>query len=122
MGYDPGPTLSRPLRPHQSSPGFQTEKWVDQMTSALNRNPADFLQLILNPREPEQSLQQHHINLIQEAIDKKEECPIYHTLLQKDQCVITDCNHIFNKEALERWKMNSTKCPMCRTELHFKAN
>ena len=35
---------------------------------------------------------------------------------------ITECNHIFHQECLERWLQENTSCPLCRSELKPKNN
>lgn len=50
-----------------------------------------------------------------QEIQTKDDCSIL--LENKDDMVITKCNHIFSKEALNEWLKTKDTCPLCRTKL-----
>ena len=43
-------------------------------------------------------------------------CPI--TLHEISQPVITECNHVFERDALISWIQQSNNCPVCRNKLN----
>lgn len=58
--------------------------------------------------------------LLKDAVQKNQTCPITMTPLQELQAVgITSCYHIFDLEAILRWKRENTSCPFCRSNLSF---
>ena len=47
------------------------------------------------------------------------DCSICLEKLNEKHSVITSCNHSFHKECLKKLKLNSDKCPLCRTQGSF---
>ncbi len=48
----------------------------------------------------------------------RESCPITQNEFDDDTIVVKlDCNHIFEKEAIEEWLKQKSTCPCCRMEV-----
>jgi hypothetical protein len=55
--------------------------------------------------------------IIENAINKKQTCPITLDEITKDSACVTSCFHVFDKEALTIWlkdKKNNSCCPLCK--------
>jgi hypothetical protein len=53
--------------------------------------------------------------VLKDAMETKKTCPITDALISMDSTV-TECGHIFETEAYDKWMTKSTKCPMCKFE------
>ena len=54
--------------------------------------------------------------IIKNSIEEEKNCPITMTILILEDSALTNCYHVFNKDAIELWLVNHTTCPICREE------
>jgi len=54
--------------------------------------------------------------LIEEAIEKKQDCPITMEPITTDSATVTSCYHVFDKDAIAIWLTTHTTCPVCKQE------
>jgi SUMO ligase MMS21 Smc5/6 complex component len=52
--------------------------------------------------------------LVEDAISKKQDCSIMMEPVTKESAVVTNCYHVFNKDAIARWLETNTSCPVCK--------
>jgi SUMO ligase MMS21 Smc5/6 complex component len=55
--------------------------------------------------------------LINDAVAKKDVCPITMEQFDLSSTELTSCYHLFEKDAIETWlsdKNNKSKCPVCK--------
>lgn len=64
-----------------------------------------------------QSLIEQAQSLILSRETNKLSCPI--GLIPLEDPVVTNCGHIFNRLAIERWKSKNQKCPVCNGSVAF---
>lgn len=48
------------------------------------------------------------------------ECPICLNIITSKEKYITNCNHMFHKECITEWILNTYTCPICRTKVYPK--
>lgn len=105
---------------------------IDQIYSnLLNVDVNDYIGTNLNvpqtnDRFPTNEEIQNATELIAyENIDDplNEECPISYESFEPETIVrrIKHCKHIFKPEALNRWFESSSKCPVCRYDIHAQS-
>jgi SUMO ligase MMS21 Smc5/6 complex component len=54
--------------------------------------------------------------IITESIKKGDNCPIILEPLKIETSVITNCFHIFNRDALNTWLTDKDTCPCCNNK------
>ena len=56
---------------------------------------------------------------IEAAIANNDFCPILNESLQRNECAVTPCRHVFSASGLAEWclKPNGGECPMCRQRI-----
>jgi hypothetical protein len=58
--------------------------------------------------------------LINQAVNDCATCPILMVPLDKNTSAVLNCQHIFNREAIQHWiDEGNTTCPVCRTACHI---
>lgn len=58
--------------------------------------------------------------LLREAIRTHMTCAISMEPVENRGCVVTNCFHIFQQEALEQWAESHSNCPVCRAALVYR--
>jgi len=63
------------------------------------------------------------VNNVQElklkAVAENDKCGISLEPLTMENSIVTSCGHVFVREAFERWRQISTKCPICRSVCNY---
>jgi hypothetical protein len=54
--------------------------------------------------------------LAENACQKDETCPITLDTITPMTAAVTSCFHVFQKDALTRWFLTNTKCPLCKED------
>lgn len=54
--------------------------------------------------------------LISHAIKENMTCPISMNAIEENSACVTTCQHIFERQAIERWFQDNSRCPVCRQE------
>ena len=54
--------------------------------------------------------------LISHAIKENMTCPISMNAIEPRTACVTSCQHIFERDAIQRWFQENTSCPVCRQE------
>lgn len=54
--------------------------------------------------------------LISHAVKENMQCPISMNPIEEGTACVTTCQHIFERQAIERWFVENSRCPVCRQE------
>jgi hypothetical protein len=54
--------------------------------------------------------------LISHAVKENMTCPISMNPIEERTACVTTCQHIFERQAIERWFTENSRCPVCRQE------
>lgn len=52
--------------------------------------------------------------LLEDAIAKKQDCPITMEPITKEFAAVTSCYHVFDRDAIASWLTSHTTCPVCK--------
>lgn len=52
--------------------------------------------------------------LLEDAISKKQDCPITMEPITKETSAVTSCYHVFDRDAIASWLVTHTTCPVCK--------
>ncbi len=52
--------------------------------------------------------------IIDYAVNTEMTCPISMVQLTRDNCGVLSCQHVFEKDSIQRWMSSNTQCPLCR--------
>ncbi len=52
--------------------------------------------------------------IIDYAVNTEMDCPISMVKLTRDNCGVLSCQHVFEKDSIQRWMASNTHCPLCR--------
>lgn len=52
--------------------------------------------------------------LLEEAISKKQDCPITMEPITKESAAVTSCYHIFDRDSITSWLKSNKTCPVCK--------
>jgi len=52
--------------------------------------------------------------LVEEAISKKQDCPITMEPITKESATVTSCYHVFDQDAIASWLTTHSTCPVCK--------
>jgi hypothetical protein len=52
--------------------------------------------------------------IVEDAVSKKQDCSITMEPVTKESAVVTDCYHVFDKDAITRWLETNKTCPVCK--------
>ncbi len=52
--------------------------------------------------------------IIEYAVNTEMSCPISMVQLTRHNCGVLSCQHVFEKESIQRWMNSNTQCPLCR--------
>jgi len=52
--------------------------------------------------------------LVEDAIKKKQDCPITMEPITKELARVTSCYHVFDRDAITTWLIAHTTCPVCK--------
>jgi hypothetical protein len=54
--------------------------------------------------------------LLEDAINKKDICPILYDTLTRENAIVTSCFHVFSRTGFVNWCKTSNTCPICREQ------
>lgn len=107
-----------------SGPGYdrprtrQRQVRHERVVQAVERQPPQQPESVQRPstsQHPE--LQAFTIQaLIHHAINEKMNCPISMNPIEATKASVTVCQHVFDKESIQRWFETHSTCPVCRKE------